>query len=72
VRFDLRFIVIFDRYDPKYKHTIEDLKERYYNVSKVLLKARGVKNHPILSYHYNANYDRKRKYELEKYLRRPP
>lgn len=70
-RFDMRFIVIFDRFDDSYGHTEEDLKERYYKVSKLLLRARGVKNHPILSYNYNANYDRKRKYELEKYLRRP-
>lgn len=49
---------------------MEDLKERYYDVSKKLLQVRGVENHPILNFNYNADYDRKRKYELEKYLLR--
>ena len=67
----MRFIVINDRYDEKYNRTIEDLKDRYYKVSKELLIKRGEKNHPILNFNYNPNYDRKRKYELEKYLLRP-
>ena len=71
-RFDLRFIVIDDQYLPKYNRTIEDLKQRYYQVAQVLLKQRGVENHPILNFTYNANYDRKRKHELEKFLLRPP
>ncbi len=50
---------------------MEDLKARYYNVSKQLLLARGVENHPILSFCYNPDYDRKRKHELEKYILRP-
>ena len=69
-RFDLRFIVVFDRYDEKYNRTMEDLKARYYSVSKKLLQVRGVQNHPILNFEYNPDYDRRRKYELEKFLLR--
>lgn len=36
-RFDLRFIIVFDRYDDKYQRTEEDLKFRYYDVAKKLL-----------------------------------
>ena len=61
---------MFDRYDDKYKRTMEDLKARYYSVSKALLKGRGIENHPILNFEYNADYERRRKHELEKYFLR--
>ena len=69
--FDLRFIVIQDRYSPAYPdRTVEDLKERYYSVSRQLLDAREVQEHAIISYPYNAAYERKRKAQLEKYILR--
>lgn len=37
-KFDLRFLVISDRYDEKYHRSIEDLKYRYYSVTKKLLE----------------------------------
>ena len=37
-KFDLRFIVISDRYDDKYHRSVEDLKSRYYSVTKKLLE----------------------------------
>jgi len=38
-RFDLRFVVIHDRWDQNQsKRSIEDLKERYYNICAVLAK----------------------------------
>jgi len=38
-RFDLRFVVIHDRWDHgQSKRSIEDLKERYYNICAVLAK----------------------------------
>jgi len=38
-RFDLRFIVIHDRWDhSQSKRSVEDLKERYYNICAILAK----------------------------------
>jgi hypothetical protein len=37
-KFDGRFLVIYDRYDPKYDRSVEDIKERYYAVCKKILE----------------------------------
>jgi len=38
-RFDLRFVVIHDRWDDSQsKRSVEDLKERYYNICAILAK----------------------------------
>jgi len=37
-KFDLRFIIIHDRYDTCYNRSIEDLKNRYYTVSRRILE----------------------------------
>lgn len=69
--FDLRFIVIQDRYEDTWpERTVEDLKDRYYSLSKRVLELRAVTEHPILQYPYNAQYERKRKAQLEKYVLR--
>ena len=41
-RFDLRFVIMQDRWDKeKYKtRSVEDLKERYYNICNTLAKVR--------------------------------
>ena len=41
-RFDLRFVVISDRYDVQYIRSIEELKDRYYSVAKKLLQVSDV------------------------------
>lgn len=69
--YDLRFIVIQDRYDMNYPpRSVEDLKDRYYSLSREILQLRGVSSHPILNLPYNANYEKKRKALLEKYFLR--
>jgi DNA methyltransferase 1-associated protein 1 len=69
--YDLRFIVIQDRYDPSYPpRSVEDLKERFYSLSKEILLLRNQTTHPIISLPYNANYEKKRKALLEKYFLR--
>jgi len=70
--YDLRFIVVQDRYDEtKYKRrSVEDLKERYYTLASKVLELRGVKEHPIQNHPYNPNYERKRKAQLERYFLR--
>jgi len=47
-RFDLRFFVVYDQYDLKYNRSMEDLKERFYQVSKKLVSV-------ILSNEYARN-----------------
>ncbi|GBP20445.1 DNA methyltransferase 1-associated protein 1 [Eumeta japonica] len=75
-RFDLRFIVIHDRWDKAAfrDRSIEDLKERYYNICAILSK---VKTNPWSNtvtmvngekrvYHYDAEHERKRKEQLKR------
>lgn len=66
----MRFLIIFDRYDPKYFRTIEELKERFYSVTRKVLGVRGEKSHPLYNYKYDPEYEKIRKFELEKYLMR--
>lgn len=69
-RFDLRFIVIHDRYDKKYQRTVEELKDRYYSCCKALLEDRKEADHQIIKKPYNYDYEVKRKFYLEKlYMR---
>ncbi|CAG9311357.1 unnamed protein product [Blepharisma stoltei] len=70
--YDLRFIIIQDRYDVSRfcDRTVEDIKERYYYISKAILQKREIEDHPIIGLPYNANYERKRKALLEKYFLR--
>ncbi|XP_004926554.1 DNA methyltransferase 1-associated protein 1 [Bombyx mandarina] len=75
-RFDLRFIVIHDRWDRAAfrDRSVEDLKERYYNICSILSK---VKTNPWSNtvtmvngekrvYHYDAEHERKRKEQLRR------
>ncbi|XP_041985178.1 DNA methyltransferase 1-associated protein 1 [Aricia agestis] len=75
-RFDLRFIIIHDRWDRAAfrDRSVEDLKERYYNICSILSK---VKTNPWSNsvtlvngekrvYHYDAEHERKRKEQLKR------
>eukprot|EP01024_Parvocaulis_polyphysoides_P025382 TRINITY_DN2316_c0_g1_i3.p1 TRINITY_DN2316_c0_g1~~TRINITY_DN2316_c0_g1_i3.p1 ORF type:complete len:417 (+),score=74.06 TRINITY_DN2316_c0_g1_i3:24-1253(+) len=72
-QFDLRWVVIADRYDYPNGQTrsMEDLKQRYYDVAKKLIIERdggqteGVANNPIVKNPYNAQQERQRKKGLE-------
>ncbi|XP_060803885.1 DNA methyltransferase 1-associated protein 1 [Amyelois transitella] len=79
-RFDLRFIVIHDRWDRAAfrDRSVEDLKERYYNICAILSK---VKTNPWSNtstmvngekrvYHYDAEHERKRKEQLRRLFER--
>ena len=68
--YDLKFIVIHDRYDKKYQRTIEELKDRYYTIAKKLCEIRGDLEHPVVKKPYNYDYEVKRKYYLEKLFMR--
>ncbi|CAF4848880.1 unnamed protein product [Pieris macdunnoughi] len=79
-RFDLRFIIIHDRWDKAAfrDRSVEDLKERYYNICAILSK---VKTNPWSNtvtmvngekrvYHYDADHERKRKEQLKRLFER--
>jgi DNA methyltransferase 1-associated protein 1 len=75
-QFDLRFIVIHDRYEfpcsgqTNSQRTIEELKDRYYSVSRKLLEVRKNFDHPILKSGYNYEQEMKRRACLEKIINR--
>ncbi|XP_042516110.1 SWR1-complex protein 4-like [Macadamia integrifolia] len=70
-RFDLRFIVIADRFPSS--RTVEELKDRYYTVSREILLARAsstadVSGHPVVKEPYNVAQETERKRALSMVL----
>ncbi|KAJ4771764.1 SWR1-complex protein 4 [Rhynchospora pubera] len=70
-KFDLRFIAIADRFPSD--RTVEELKSRYYSVTRKLLIARAaspedVANHPIVKEQFNAKHETERKRALSAVL----
>ncbi|KAG8192211.1 hypothetical protein JTE90_009971 [Oedothorax gibbosus] len=73
-RFDLRFIVIQDRWDKSRfaSRSVEDLKERYYNICNILAKIHAVGNIEPKLIAYDSEHERKRKEQLIKLYDRTP
>ncbi|XP_059163538.1 DNA methyltransferase 1-associated protein 1-like isoform X2 [Physella acuta] len=67
-RFDVRFIIVHDRWDrEKYKdHSVEDLKERYYNICNTLAKVRAPSGSEPKVKAFDAEHERRRKCQLMK------
>ncbi|KAG6704196.1 hypothetical protein I3843_07G118800 [Carya illinoinensis] len=70
-QFDLRFIVIADRFPSSW--TVEELKDRYYSVARAILSARApspgdISGHPLVKEPYNVSQETKRKQALSKVL----
>lgn len=70
-QFDLRFVVVADRYNfpGGQSRTLEDLKDRYYSIARKLMMAREgtdstLLNQLLLRQPYNANQDRARRSAL--------
>jgi DNA methyltransferase 1-associated protein 1 len=67
--FDLRFIVIQDRYFFKNQdRSVEELKERYYSVCRKILELRKNYDHPILRSGYSYDQEIKRRACLERII----
>ncbi|WCJ22358.1 SWR1-complex protein 4 [Euphorbia peplus] len=71
LRFDLRFVVIADRFPSP--RTMEELKDRYYSVSRAVLAARApspgdASGHPLLKESYNVSQEIERKRALSMIL----
>ncbi|KAH7640627.1 DNA methyltransferase 1-associated protein 1 [Dermatophagoides farinae] len=79
-KYDLRFIVIQDRWDTsQYKYrTVENIKDRYYSVCDILAKQRNEStvgnslNVKPQGYVFDAEHERKRKEQLKKLYNRTP
>lgn len=71
-RFDTRFVIMTDRWDrDKYSiKTVEDLKERYYEVIGILQKLRAGSTGDKKIYVFDAEHERKRKEQLKKLFER--
>jgi len=71
-RFDLRFIVIKDRWDEERfpNRSVEDLKERYYNISNSLAKNRAPTGTAPKIRQFDAEHERRRKEQLIKLFNR--
>ena len=74
-RFDLRWHVIFDRYDhsryPREKtRGLEDLKERYYGICNNLRKVRRQPGEDIDEIVYDADHERRRRQQLARLFAR--
>ena len=67
-RYELRFIVIMDRFDEENygERTVESLKDRYYSVARTILEHRKMFDHPIIKSGYNYEQEMKRRTYLEK------
>ncbi|KAK9880530.1 hypothetical protein WA026_011768 [Henosepilachna vigintioctopunctata] len=64
-RFDLRFIIMADRFDTEKfptKRSVEDLKDRYFKIIGTLAKLNGEKK----IYTYDADHERRRKEQLKR------
>ncbi|DBA74706.1 hypothetical protein WJX79_003116 [Trebouxia sp. C0005] len=77
--FDLRFLIIADRYAcPKGVHrSMEDIKARYYAVARQLLVGRegtedSVANNVLVKHPFNLTHERERKRGLEMSVNRTP
>lgn len=70
--FDTRFVIMADRWDrDKFGiKTVEDLKERYYEVTGILQKLRNGTTGEKKIYVFDAEHERKRKEQLKKLFER--
>jgi DNA methyltransferase 1-associated protein 1 len=70
-QYDTRFIIIHDRWH-RTPRSVEDLKERFYNVQRKLLQldANTAEDHPLLKFPFNREQEIERKKQIEKMWRR--
>nr|CAG4643239.1 EOG090X076S [Ilyocryptus agilis] len=73
-QFDLRFVVVHDRWDNTRfsKRSIEDLKERYYDICNLLNKARHTSGPEAKQFAYDADNEKRRKEQLKRLFDRTP
>ncbi|CAI4062054.1 Swc4p SKDI_07G2560 [Saccharomyces kudriavzevii IFO 1802] len=65
-KYDLRWFLIFDRYNYNESRTLEDLKEKFYHICRNYFKVSNPSN-PLLS---SLNFSAEKEVERKKYLQR--
>jgi DNA methyltransferase 1-associated protein 1 len=61
--YEMRFFVVFDRYDvDKFPRTIDEIKHRFYMISRKLAELKNDKNSPFFSYEFDYSYEQYRKF----------
>nr|QCP57315.1 DNA methyltransferase 1-associated protein 1 [Neoseiulus barkeri] len=73
-RFDLRFVIMKDRWDRQtyQDRDVEDIKDRYYSVCNSLKKIRAPPGTEVKIQAFDAEHERRRKEQLHKLLSRTP
>jgi len=75
---DMRWIAVADRYEYEGRsRSVEDIKERYYDVARQLMIGReggttAIGNHVLIKHPFDAQHERRRKAGMEEYLKRNP
>lgn len=71
-RFDVRFIIVHDRWDKQRfrQRSVEDLKERYYTICNTLTKVRAPQGTEPKIKAFDAEHERRRKTQLIKLFER--
>ena len=55
---------------PRRERTVDEIKDRYYSVTRSILILRGNEGHPIVTRPFNYEAEVRRKKDLEKYMMR--
>nr|CAG4648677.1 EOG090X076S [Polyphemus pediculus] len=73
-QFDLRFPVVHDRWDTSKfpAKSLEDMKERYYDIFNLLNKARRLTGPDCKFIAYDADHEKRRKLQLKRLFERTP
>lgn len=50
--------------------SIEEIKDRFYTINNILLKIRNLKNNPLCEFKFDLEYEKNRKFLLEKFIKR--
>jgi DNA methyltransferase 1-associated protein 1 len=70
--YDLRFFIVNDRFSNPKKRSLEEIKNRYFSVAKLVVMNRKIKkpnlykSHPLLNFTYDVEYDKERRVIFEK------
>lgn len=69
--YQMRFFVVFDRYDQeKYPRSLDELKNKFFTINNKLAQVKGLKKSPYYNFQFNYAHEKLRKYQLEKYILR--
>lgn len=68
--YNFNFIIVQDRLESDRKWTVEDLKDIYFTITRLIAHGRGERDTVRSNYVFDKKYELNRKFELEKYMMR--